>query len=446
MEEALVGKKIESLLQKDITLDFIQAFLFDFPASEVYIVGGALRDLFLQRPYKDIDFVIRQIEGSAIEEWLSKRGRVDYTGKHFGVFKFRPMGLPDKFEDIDIALPRTESAHETNAGGYKDFDINSDHNLPIEDDLKRRDFTINAIAYEIRSKSLIDPFGGVADIEQKLIRAVGEPMERLSEDYSRILRGIRLACELDFDIEEKTFDAICELQALLNNKEMHEEEEHFIVPREVIGKELSRALYASNEKALALFRESGIIKTLMHEVEIAIEEDEHYLLPLFQKPLSVSATLALLLRHLPHQTIHARLKENGFLSVAHKHPARANADHIAWIIKQLQEGVTIPERSSEFEIMFMNPRGERFFEVLTALNKGDIVEAARTRQNQICSRWNSDCVDPIPALISGRDIIQAGIEKGPQIRKVLQTVRDAQLDGKIMSREAALTFLKSLTD
>src|SRR3989344_456234 len=122
------------------------------------------------------------------EIFLKKFGKVDLVGKRFGVFKFKPRGWTG--EEIDIALPRTE--HSLNfSGAYRDFKIQSKANLKIEDDLSRRDFTINAMAIKISQIStpkahppraqklksqnyLVDPFGGLNDLNKKIIRTVGK--------------------------------------------------------------------------------------------------------------------------------------------------------------------------------------------------------------------------------------------------------------------------------
>ncbi|MFH1900150.1 MAG: HD domain-containing protein [Patescibacteria group bacterium] len=182
---------------------------------EIYLVGGAVRDALLGiKDIKDYDFVILGIGLERLGKELEKLGRVNLVGKHFGVYKFIPKNK--KLEAAyDIALPRTEISKAI--GGYRDFDVKYDENLDIREDLGRRDFTVNAMAYDIFNKKLVDEFGGVKDLEDKIIRTVGNGYERFEEDYSRMLRAIRFACQLDFKIEEITWKAIKKLMAHIND-------------------------------------------------------------------------------------------------------------------------------------------------------------------------------------------------------------------------------------
>ena len=224
-----------------------------------------VRDLFLGRESKDYDFVIRGVPAKKLETILKKLGDTNLVGKRFGVFKFAPK---NSTLTLDIALPRTEEAWGT--GGYRDVETQSDWRLPIETDLARRDFTINAIALElgIRNKelgieNLIDPFDGLSDLKKKLIKTVGWPEERFKEDYSRMLRGLRFACQLNFDIETKTRTTIKRLIKQINSLDKQKER---IVPYEVISKEFLKSLVVNPLKTVDLWDEAGALKQLMPEL------------------------------------------------------------------------------------------------------------------------------------------------------------------------------------
>lgn len=167
--------------------------------GKLYSVGGAVRDRLLGKESKDLDILITGIPLDQLESILSKYGKVDSVGKSFGIIKFN---TPQTGE-IDIAIPRTERKNDQ--GGYQGFDVTSDHTLPIEKDLERRDFTINAIAKD-SSGLMIDPYGGQGDIEKKQIKMVNP--QAFSDDPLRMLRAVQFAARFGFDIEPQTLASI----------------------------------------------------------------------------------------------------------------------------------------------------------------------------------------------------------------------------------------------
>ena len=170
--------------------------------GESYIVGGAVRDELIPGApsSKDIDFLIRKLTLDRIKRAIQHLGKVKEVGQAFGIVTATIDG-----EEFDFAIPRTS---ETKTGDkHTDFEVTTDPNAPIEADLGRRDFTINALAKDSVGK-VIDMFGGQKDIEQKVIRAVGDANERFAEDPLRMLRAIQFATRFDFTIEPKTAEAI----------------------------------------------------------------------------------------------------------------------------------------------------------------------------------------------------------------------------------------------
>lgn len=282
---------------------FVKKLFAEFPKAEMYLVGGAVRDILLGRETKDYDFVVRGISVTRLQKFLQANGKVNLVGKKFGVLKFvqnRHSDLPagreesqgaqkhrdlfraaadklsvirdDTQEPIDIALPRTEFSIG-NTGHYRDFHIQSDPSLPIDDDLSRRDFTINALAWDVKKNICIDPFDGLADLKKKIIRAVGKPAARFQEDYSRALRAVRFACSLNFTIEEETAKAITRFAKKLNEEIAAQERLQKnsdsntlrVVPYEVIAKEMVKAFAANPVRAFDLFDSFGLYKTLAPE-------------------------------------------------------------------------------------------------------------------------------------------------------------------------------------
>ena len=152
-------------------------------SGRLYEVGGSVRDSLISpdTANKDRDYLVTGISLERLMAILHNFGKVDLVGKSFGVIKFTPRG---ESEATDIAIPRRE---KSTGEGHRDFEVDFDPDLPVQVDLKRRDFTINAIAREIPSGEIIDPYGGRNDLGDKTIRMVFP--EAMIEDPLRIMRG-----------------------------------------------------------------------------------------------------------------------------------------------------------------------------------------------------------------------------------------------------------------
>ncbi|HCM68794.1 MAG TPA: hypothetical protein DIS62_07475 [Candidatus Kerfeldbacteria bacterium] len=257
------AKRIDALsasLRRKKDFAFISALRQKYPSVEVYLVGGIIRDTLLKRNSKDYDFVVRNIPLRALQRVLKSLGTVNLVGRTFGVLKFLPKRSLLN-EPIDIALPRTD--HSFGTGGYRDVKTQSNPQLPIEDDLLRRDFTVNALALNLGTGKLIDPSGGLIDLAKKTLKTVGDPIERFHEDFTRILRCIRFACQLNFAIDPKTLKAIPKLVHHLKERR----DGKFIVPREMIAHEIIKAFVADPVRAFDLVADMGIVHQLMPELE-----------------------------------------------------------------------------------------------------------------------------------------------------------------------------------
>ena len=233
-----------------------------YPESKIYLVGGCVRDKLLSRPRIDYDLVVSGVPAKHLEKILQSLGSVKFVGKNFGVYKWRPKSIASinvktkrQILEIDVALSREEKSYGT--GQRRDFKITTNPNLPIEKDLARRDFTINAIAFDVQKKQYIDPFGGRIDLQKKIIRCVGLPETRFREDYSRILRAIRFSAQLGFMIEPKTWRAIKKMMPRLKT-----------VAREIIAAELVKALSWQPNQTTELLEKSGGWKILVPEMNV----------------------------------------------------------------------------------------------------------------------------------------------------------------------------------
>ncbi len=225
----------------------------------IFLVGGAVRDLLINRPTKDYDLVVSKITNQRLESFLKKHGKTVLVGKKFGVYKFTPPSWPTK--PIDIALPRLD--HSWGSGRYRDFTIKTSSQLSIKEDLTRRDFTINALALDLLSGEIIDIVGGLKDLDKKIIRTVGLPTIRFQEDFSRLLRALRFSLQLNFTIENKTWRV---LQKMCAKSLLAKDKNAFILPREIIAREFIKSLKANAAKSLILWDKASAIKTLLPEV------------------------------------------------------------------------------------------------------------------------------------------------------------------------------------
>lgn len=210
-----------------------------------YVIGGWVRDLLLKRPCKDIDIVAI---GSGIE--LAKRVSKK-LGSEFQVNVFKNFGTAHiKYEDYDIEFV-----------GARKESYRSESRKPIvedgslEDDQNRRDFTINALAISLSEKdygNLVDPFGGLADMEQMLLRTPLDPAITYSDDPLRMMRAIRFATQLNFSIQRESFQAIAE------NKERIR-----IVSAERITDELNKIILSPKPSiGFKLLYDSGLLKII----------------------------------------------------------------------------------------------------------------------------------------------------------------------------------------
>ncbi len=173
---------------------------------EAYLVGGCVRDLLLGRTPKDWDLTT-----NAHPDQIQQLFPDNYYNNDYGTVGIKNEETEDeRLRVIEVTPYRTES-------GYSDArrPDSVTFGVSLEEDLARRDFTVNAIAYRANDGTIVDPFGGKEDMSEKRLRAVGDPDERFSEDALRMMRAVRLAAELDFVIESETMAAISR-----NNKQL----------------------------------------------------------------------------------------------------------------------------------------------------------------------------------------------------------------------------------
>lgn len=164
--------------------------------AEFFLAGGAVRDRILGLPVKDFDLIARNLTVDELLVGLQGLGRAELLGERFKVIAFQPEAFGGRFE---IALPRTEVKTGPGTNGFTPV---LDPELSVEDDLARRDFTINAMAVNVHTRELIDPLGAQKDLEQGIIRALH--WDSFTDDPVRILRALRFVAKLGFSLERDT--------------------------------------------------------------------------------------------------------------------------------------------------------------------------------------------------------------------------------------------------
>lgn len=195
--------------------------------GRAYCVGGCVRDALLGVEPKDVDVEIYGLEAEKIERILSKKFRFEIVGKSFGVWILKGL-------DIDVSMPRTE--RKTGAG-HKAFEIVGDPFLTPKEACARRDFTINAILYDILSGDIIDEFGGMGDLKNKILRHTSE---RFSEDPLRVLRAMQFAARFNLDVAPETVELCSKIEMEnLPEERIFEEWKKLILK----GVEISRGLF-----------------------------------------------------------------------------------------------------------------------------------------------------------------------------------------------------------
>lgn len=223
---------------------------------QAYLVGGCVRDLVLGKKPKDWD-VTTNAKPEEIQTLFPKT----FYENDYGTVGVVNEETPDEtLKVVEVTPFRIEGKYSD--GRRPDTVHWSDK---LEDDLKRRDFTINAIAYDPHKGHLIDPYDGQKDIKDKVIRTVGEPVERFSEDYLRILRAVRLATELGFTIDASTEKAIKD-----NAERLGE------VSRERVREEFSKIIMSDKPMSgIILMENLGVLKQVVPELSVGIGVEQN---------------------------------------------------------------------------------------------------------------------------------------------------------------------------
>jgi len=375
---------------------------------EAYLVGGCVRDMVMAIEPADYDIAT----SARPEEIVEIFPRTEGIGAQFGVILVIYRGYP-----FEVATFRSDEAY---VDGRRPTGVVF---TDAKQDVLRRDFTINGLLYDPISKEVIDYVGGQADIQAKLVRAIGDPHDRFEEDKLRILRAVRFGARLGYQIEPRTWQAVVAMAPRIHQ-----------VSSERIREEVCRILTEGRAaRGFRLMEESGLRREIFPEVEWTghIEASLRFLKP----GALADFAMGVLLHHTALSsaaTIVERLKFS-----------RAEMHHILALIGNLPQFSRVRQMSvAEIKRFFRLNRFEDHVELarihLMAAGK-DLSDV-----NYVLGRlaaWTDKDIYPEP-LITGDDLIAIGFPPGPVFKEILTIVEDAQLEGRLRNRSEALDFVK----
>ncbi len=411
-----------------------------------YFAGGCVRDLVRGETPKDFDIAT---DGPP-DEVQKIFSRTFAVGAHFGVI----VVVEDRFQ-FEVATFRSDGVY---LDGRRPVDV---HFSSAEEDAKRRDFTINGMFFDPAAEEIIDYVGGKADLEAKVIRAIGDPAQRFAEDRLRLLRAIRFATVLGFTIEPTTWKALQENAAQIKE-----------ISAERIREELVRIFVSANRaRGWDLLDESGLMRVILPEIEKmkGCEQPEqfhpegdvfrHTRLMLGMLPEKVSVPLVFsVLFHDVAKPVTALIDETGRIRfnghdrigaemteqiMERLRFSRAEIEATVEMVRQHMVFKDVPRmRVSKLKRFMARPT---FGEELE-LHRVDCASSHQMLDNYefLLHKREEFASEPIipPPLVRGDDLIAFGLKPGPKFGEILEAVETRQLEGDLKTREEALAWVK----
>jgi tRNA nucleotidyltransferase (CCA-adding enzyme) len=436
--------------------DFVRGLELD-----AYLVGGAVRDELLGLESKDADFVVPGVDYEGLERALVPHGRVEeleVAGRRVGARLYpREKSLRALAPaGIEFAPPRAE---RSTGPGRRDFEIVADPSLSIEDDMARRDFTVNAMARRLDTGEVIDPFGGARDLENRVLRTVRD--RSFAEDPLRLVRGLRLVSQLGLEPTEETRQ---QMQAEATSVRL--------VSGERIGGglradglgELSQLLLGHEPaRALRLARDTGVLVALVPEFEAAIglaqDSDRHHLtldehtFEVVQAAADAGASLAVRLGTLFHDLgkpgadgDHA--ERSATIAAAAMRRLRYPTRLRAYVRRLVQaHAFSLDDVDELFARRFLREHGDDLAFDLVAHKEADLsgkqppaseLEAA-ARLRALLEQEQDQPHRLIDLAVDGSDLIELGYEEGPALGIALESLLDTVVeDPDLNTRERLL--------
>lgn len=438
---------------------------------EAYLAGGCVRDLLLGREPADYDVATSARPGEVMRIFP----RTYAVGAQFGVVLVPVSGETDSAPDDDLPLSVEQlpkpHARVIEVATFRSDGLYSDGRHPDEvrfstdpgEDVQRRDFTINGLLLDpLDHDRILDFVGGRADLDAHVIRTIGDPGQRFTEDKLRLLRAIRFAARFDYEIEPQTFDAIRRLAPQIHQ-----------VSRERARDELTKMLIEGHaRRAFGLLDETGLLHEVLPEVEAmkGVEQPPqfhpegdvwvHTLLLLDMLPQPVSKTLAWgTLLHDVGKPPTFRVAPDRIRFDGHVEVGVAMADDIcrrlrfsndeteqikALVENHMRFGDAMRMKESTLKRFMRLPKFDEHLalhriDCLGSHGMLDLYDFVRERYEQT----PPEEIRPEP-LINGNDLITVGLTPGPSFKDILSAVEDAQLEGNLHTKEEAMAFVQQL--
>ena len=386
---------------------------------EALFAGGCVRDALLGREAKDYDVATTARPDEVRKLFGHKRTLA--VGASFGVIMV--LG-PKEAGQVEVATFRTEGEY---LDGRRPESVEF---CTPEEDAKRRDFTINGMFYDPIEERVLDFVGGAADLTAKMIRAIGDPHERVKEDKLRMLRAVRFAATLDFLLDPTTADAIREMSSEL-----------IVVSAERITQELKKMLVdVHRRRAIELADDVGLIRIVFPELDPIRRESEWQVtlrrLELLERP-SFELAMAALLKPLSDKPVVGYVWRRLKLS-------NDECDRIRWLVGHQQDLDDAPRLSlAALKRTLAHPYCA---DLLKLVRADRIANSSNLEPIEFCedflARTPIEVLDPIP-FVTGDDLIALGLKPGPRFKSVLVAIRDAQLNLQIASRDESIALVKA---
>ena len=429
------------MAQKEKAIDIIKRLRQE--GYESYLAGGCVRDMLLGKSPQDYD-ITTNAKPDDIARIFPKTIPV---GAQFGVMLVIIEGQP-----FEVASFRYDGPY---LDGRRPAQVRYGS---LQEDIVRRDFTINGMVYDPIADRVIDKVGGQRDLENKLVRAIGSPRARFEEDRLRMLRAVRFAASLGFAVESETFRAICDLAPRIGQ-----------ISWERIGDEITRILTEGGAKAgFELLDQTGLLKILLPEIDALKGVDQS---PDYHPEGDVFTHTLLTLGHLdsPSETLAYGclfhdvgkplcIRREGERLTFYGHTEKG-AEMAEQALKRLKRSRTTWERVSYLVRNHLRhtqaPKmrlstlkrflGEEGIEELLELTRIDALSANGDLQyyrfcQEKLAELKQEEIHPEP-LLRGRDLIAMGFSPGPNFHDILKEIEEAQLAGELSSREQAIDWV-----